>query len=523
MLSGLPVTLAPPGSVVSTNDEDRFRRLIAGLNVGVVVQRPNSEILIVNPMALELLGLTESQILGMTSFDPYWKIVGEDGSDFPASERPIAAVVRTNAPVRNVVMGVHRPKTKDVTWLLVDATPEFASDGQITQIVATLGNITEVKRLQTSLLEARKLESIGRLAGGIAHDFNNLLTVIIGSTSLALNLMPEDAAGRADLEQSMHAAERAASLTRQLLTFARRQVTVPQCVKPAEALRAIEPLLSRLIGEDIKLSISAREDTWLVQIDPVELEQVIVNLAVNARDAMPNGGRLTIDTANVEVDLPAGQFAVIKVTDTGCGMDAGTRDRLFEPFFSTKELGTGLGLATVHGIVEKQGGFITVQSEPGRGASFLVNLKRAEVGATPVTTSPGSATETASPVPGHATILVVEDEPLIRSLARRVLEMSGHRVLVAEHGLEALKVAREHTGPIDVVVTDIVMPELDGTRAAAELMLSRPNLSVIFTSGYTEQQRTFVGGCFLSKPYTPSQLVERVQAVIAEQRGNSAH
>jgi PAS domain S-box-containing protein len=513
----VPSPSLPPPAVptLSLADDDRFHRLIAGLHVGVVVQGPHTEILVLNQAALDLLGVTEAQILGKTSFDPYWNIVREDGSVFPPEERPMATAIATGKPVRNVVIGVDRPRTRDRVWLLINAEPEFGPDGKIAQIVATLGDITELKRLEASLLQARKLESIGRLAGGIAHDFNNLLTVIIGGTSLALATLPEDAPARVDLQQALEAAERAANLTRQLLTFARQQVTLPKCVSLSAVLRSIEPLLARLIGEHIELSVQASDDTWPVNVDPVQLEQVIVNLAVNARDAMPLGGRLVISIANAVVDVPAGDYAVVSVSDSGHGMDANTRDHLFEPFFTTKELGTGLGLATVHGIVEKQGGFVVVRSEPGRGATFLVHLRRAERaevdGASPGPLAP-------LPQRGCETILIVEDEPMVRNLARRVLQMNGYNVLVAVDGVDATGVAERHPGRIDLLLTDLIMPKLGGSVVAARLAATRPELRVLFTSGYTDQAHTFVDGRFMAKPYTPRELLERVRVVLEEVR-----
>jgi PAS domain S-box-containing protein len=514
-----PGPLTTPSSPAEGSSDDRFRRLIAGLHVGVVVQGPASEILILNAAALELLGVTEEQILGKTSFDPYWKITHEDGSEFAASERPVATVLATRQRVSNVVIGVHRPRQRDQVWLLINAEPELAADGSVSQVVATLADITEHKRLEASLLQARKLESIGRLAGGIAHDFNNLLTVIIGSTSLALASLAESAPERVELSQSLEAAERAASLTKQLLTFARRQVTIPTCVDLAEALRSLEPLLARLIGEHIELRVLTNAETWSVDIDPVQLEQVIVNLAVNARDAMPHGGKLVIELGKTSVDLPHGEYATLRVSDTGHGMDAETRDHLFEPFFSTKELGTGLGLATVYGVVEHHGGFVTVQSEPGRGATFTVHLKRS----TQRPLRAPTPSSTPEPTSGKGTILVIEDEPLVRNLAQTVLAKHGYEVLIAGDGLEAIARAQAHLGPIHVVVTDVVMPKLDGNRTAAQLKVQRPELVVLFTSGYTEHGISFAEGRFLAKPYTPSQLLERVRAALklsAERRGS---
>jgi nitrogen-specific signal transduction histidine kinase len=397
-------------------------------------------------------------------------------------------------------------------WLLINAEPEFDPSGKVEQVVATLGDITELKRLEASLLQARQLESLGRLAGGVAHDFNNLLTVIIGGTSLALATVPENLPARIDLEQSLEAAERAAGLVRQLLTFARHQPTIPRCVSLAASVRALEPLLARLIGEHIELVIQVSEQTWPVNVDPAQLEQVIVNLAVNARDAMPGGGRLVIASENASVDRPRGEYAVLRVSDSGHGITAETREHLFEPFFTTKELGTGLGLATVHGVVEKQGGFIVVHSEPGRGATFAVHLRRAENDA--ATSRPAEPVAPAS-APGHATILLIEDEPLVREVAARVLRMNGYNVLVTEDGAAAVAFAEGYPGSIDLVVTDVVMPKLDGQRTATLLRAARPGVRVLFTSGYSEGSLTFAQGEFIPKPYSPQELVVKVRTVLA--------
>jgi two-component system cell cycle sensor histidine kinase/response regulator CckA len=494
---------------------DRFAELIRGLHVGVVVQGPSTEVLLCNPAALELLGLDEAQYTGKTSYDPDWNIIREDGSPFLAEQRPMAKVLATGQPVRNVVMGVFRPKTRDRVWLLVNAEPQHDAEGRIVQIVATLIDITERRRLEASLAEARKLESIGRLAGGVAHDFNNLLTVITGATSLALGLLPEGSPAQSELELTLEAAARATALTRQLLLFARKRTSAAQTVDVGQTLRELEPLIRRVLGVGIALRLECAT-TGLTKIDPVELEQVLMNLVGNARDAMPDGGELTIRCEQVVVapttaDEERARWVRLTVADCGAGMEPATLERIFDPFFTTKEpgRGTGLGLATVHGIVSHAGGRISVQSQPGRGTTFVIELPaeaaRPSAAATDARDAPG----------GRETILLVEDEDVLRRLGARILRELGYTVHLAADGRQALSVAEQHGASIDLLLTDLTMPVLGGAALAREFVERWPRAKVMVMSGFADAARgvreTFA---VLDKPYTPRQLGERVREVL---------
>ncbi len=384
----------------------------------------------------------------------------------------------------------------------------------------------ELSQAQDQFRQAQKMEAVGRLAGGVAHDFNNLLTAITGYSDLLMRSLPEGDRRRSDLEQIKHAADRAARLTRQLLAFSRRQVLQPRVLDLNIVITDVEKMLRRVIGEDIDLLVIPGSGLGRVKADPGQLDQVILNLAVNARDAMPQGGKLTIETADVELDGAHGQqhvaaqpgpYVMLAVSDTGCGMDAETRSHLFEPFFTTKEVGkgTGLGLATVYGIVTQSGGTVSVYSEPGRGTTFKLYLPCVEEAVEwPV--------PAASPVPlveGSETILVVEDEEAVRSLARMVLERKGYTVLEACHGVEALRISERHQGPIALMLTDLIMPELGGRELAGRLAAVRPDTKILYMSGYTDNGIVHQGvldarTAFLSKPFTPDALARKVREVL---------
>jgi PAS domain S-box-containing protein len=489
---------------------DRFAELIRGLRVGVVVQGPSTEVLVCNPAALELLGLDESQYAGRTSYDPEWNIVREDGTVFDAAARPMARVLASGQAVRNVVMGVFRPRTRDRVWLLVNAEPELDEAGHIKQVVATLIDITERKRLESSLLEARKLESIGRLAGGVAHDFNNLLTVIIGSTSLAAGQLPAGSPIAAELAVALEAATRAGELTRQLLMFARKRAGTAKVVDVRRVLDEAAPLLRRVLGSAVILRLTCVGEVS-IRIDPVELEQVLMNLAANARDAMPSGGTFSIRAENVLGPEEDHRLVRLRVADDGAGMDAETRDRAFDPFFTTKDLGkgTGLGLATVHGVVVQHGGQISIESEPGRGTTFVIDFpaQRAQV--------PAAARPLSTESRGSETILLAEDEAGLRRLAKHILSALGYRVITATDGRDALAVAAAHQGEIHLLLTDMRMPNVNGGELARQLRAVRPGLRVLISSGFAADAG---GGAddwpLLDKPYTPVQLAERVRQVL---------
>jgi len=376
-------------------------------------------------------------------------------------------------------------------------------------------------QLQQDLARAQKLEAIGRLAGGVAHDFNNVLTAILGSAELLMMDTPPGEHAREEVEIIRDAAVRAQDLIRQLLAFSARQVLQPVVLDLNDLIRDLGRMLRRLIGEDLTLDTDLAGDLGAVRADPGQVEQVLVNLAVNARDAMPDGGRLAIRTENVDVtdggDLPAGPYALIEVTDTGTGMDAPTLARVFEPFFTTKERGkgTGLGLASVYGIVRQSGGHIAVTSTPGVGTSFRIHLPRVDA---PVDTS-RAARVVSVPAAGTETLLVAEDEQMVRVLIRKVLEQAGYTVLLASGGAEALQLAARHAGPIQMLVTDVVMPGMNGRELARRLLELRPDTKVLYLSGYADDavERHGVldpGTAFMQKPFSPGALASRVREVL---------
>ena len=380
------------------------------------------------------------------------------------------------------------------------------------------------------LRQAQKMEAVGQLAGGVAHDFNNLLTIIRGYSDLLLNniLGPDHAPARDAVDEIRKAADRAAELTQQLLAFSRRQVLAPRVLALNSVIGDMDKMLRRLIGEDIQLTIRLAKDLGPVKADPGQIQQVVLNLAVNSRDAMPRGGQMTIETANVQLDenyarthpeVQPGPFVMLAVTDTGCGMDAATQARIFEPFFTTKgpDKGTGLGLATVYGIVKQSGGSIYVYSEVRRGTCFKVYLPRHEGTAASRDTNASPGAEKSSH--GQETLLIVEDDNSVRALTRTVLRSYCYDVIEAVDAGDALRCVSEHTKPIHLLVTDLVMPGMSGRELAERLKALRPEVKVLYVSGYTDDAVVRHGlleteVAFLQKPFTPSALACKVREVL---------
>jgi PAS domain S-box-containing protein len=465
------------------------------------------------------------------------RIFGPEGrAVFESTEAYLAAIHPDDRPRILARMSQQLTGTYDETYRIVRSdgkerwvhsrtAPIRDAGGNVVRIAGLISDITAQRQLEEQLLQSRKMESVGRLAGGVAHDFNNLLTVILSASEFALRHLPTDHKVRIDIEQVKEAADRAAKLTAQLLAFARRQVIAPVRLDLNELARQMDKLLRRVIGEHIELITRLSPGLHPVLADRSQLEQVLVNLAVNARDAMPDGGRLTLETGNVRIDdryadshanVEIGEYVMIAVSDTGLGIPRDVIEHMFEPFFTTKAQGsgTGLGLATCYGIVRQAGGQILVYSELGRGTTFKILLPRTSAAETVNRRDADSA-----PPGGHETVLFVEDDAPVRAVGVRILAEQGYRVLEAWGGWEALRIAAEHPGPIHVLVTDVVMPHMSGTELARRLRERRPETRVLYTSGYTENAIVHHGVldpnlAFLQKPYVTETLLAKVRAVL---------
>jgi PAS domain S-box-containing protein len=416
-----------------------------------------------------------------------------------------------------------RRKDGELRLVAQTLTPVRGADGRVAHYVAVMRDVSQRRRLEQQLRQAQKMEAVGRLSGGVAHDFNNILNVIIGFGELLLKKMPGDDGLRRYAREILKAGNRGAGLTRQLLAFSRQQVLQPKVIDLNASITDMEKMLARLIGEDVELVTSLDPNLGRVEVDPGQVEQVLMNLAVNARDAMPQGGTLAVETANVDLtdadtthyDYPVapGPYVQVLVSDTGSGMDGTTLSHLFEPFFTTKGLdkGTGLGLATVYGIVKQSKGYIWVKSAVGEGTTFTVLLPRVPA---PALAATGAEAAEAEPT-GRETILLVEDDEAARCLWHEMLDMLGYRALVASNGLHALEVAERHGGRIDLLLSDVVMPKLGGRELAARLRELHPGIRVIFMSGYTAdtvvRQGIADGGPFLQKPFSAQQFASKIR------------
>jgi PAS domain S-box-containing protein len=476
-----------------------------------------------------LINTALARFYGMAAPD---EIVGKTDLDFLPHELAARYYAEEQAILQSGELLINREEmvvnqVGKTRWLLTSKMPLWNSEGQIAGLIGLGRDITDYKNIEAQLLQSQKMESVGRLASGIAHDFNNLLTALAGYAELALDALPSNEPARADLIEIRKLTKRAAGLTRQLLAFARKQIIEPRVINVNDLLLEIDQLLRPLISEDIERVMRLSPDLWDTRADPVQIEQVVVNMAINARDAMPNGGKLMIETANIQLDnaytlgqsgVTASEYVLLSISDTGTGMDVAVQAHLFEPFFTTKAegRGTGLGLATSYGIIGQHGGHISFQSETGHGTTFTIYLPRAE--ATAASAAPTATMPKLSA--GTETILLVEDEPAVLALAARVLRAQGYQVLEAADGAEALRVAKEFEGPtIHLLLTDVVMPEMGGRALAESLRALLPGLKTLFISGYT-------GGAFthrsemeasidlLQKPFSPTTLVQKVRAVL---------
>ena len=497
--------------------------VVEGTSDAVFVKDLDGRYLMMNSAGARFHGRTVDEMIGKTGGDLF---TPETAHSIMEHDRE---VMETGSHVVEEVFttaGVART-------FLTTKTRYHDAQGRVIGLIGIARDVTELKQLEGQLRQAQKMEAVGRLAGGVAHDFNNILTVINGNSELLARSLRADDPDRELLLELQKSGRRAAELTSQLLAFGRQQILQPGVISLNALLGNLCTLLQRLIGEDVELTLVPDAGLELATVDPTLFEQAIINLAVNARDAMPSGGRLTIETSNVELDatfsaghpgVRPGRYILVTVSDSGHGMDEATQANIFEPFFTTKSpgKGTGLGLAMVYGFVKQSGGYVCVESAPDRGTTFRMYLPQAEKTAPPAErSSPESVVEVPK---GSETILVVEDDDLVRHLALRVLQSSGYDVLDAQSGEDAISVARRHQGPIHLVLTDVVMPGMSGPLLGKAVVAVRPNVAVLFMSGYTDEAvlrggKVKSGAAFLQKPFSPLALTRKVREVLDARAG----
>lgn len=491
----------------------------------IVVIDSNGRVVRFNRACEEATGYSSDLISGKRIWDVFL-IPDESAEARSAFERALSGEYPTKTEHHWIASSGAR---RLIAWSITALTDR---DGKVEYAVGIGIDVTERKRLEEQLLHAQKMDAVGRLAGGVAHDFNNLLTAITGYSELLMNALKEQDPLRRDVEEIRKAGERAASLTRQLLAFSRKQILQPRVLDLNTIVTDMEKMLRRLIGEHIQLQTGLDPKLGRIKADPSQMEQVILNLAVNARDAMPNGGKLTIETANVVLNelygnrhlgVDLGSYVMVGVTDNGTGMDAETQAHLFEPFFTTKEQGkgTGLGLSTVYGIVTQSGGKVWVYSEQGQGTTFKIYLPRVDEKAAEQRTPAVPAERR-----GSETILIVEDEAEVRTLISKIVRRLGYTVLDARDGVLALEASSRHQGPIHLVLTDIVMPGMNGPELAQKLSVTRPETKVLFMSGYPDeavmhQGLLDPGAAFIQKPFSPKGLAAKLRELLDGERAVS--
>ena len=634
------------------NAEERYKNLLNSLNAGVIVHAPDTSILMANPAACKLLGLSQDEILGKEAVDSGWRFLREDGSDMPLEEYPVNRVISSGKPLHNIVFGVKHSRSGDLVWLLVNGFAVFQDTGQIEQAVINFVDITErvkaeaalkeseerfkalhnasfggiaihdkgiilecnrglsiltgyeyneligmnglelisddtrdqvikninagyekpyeakgirkngesyplrlearnipykgknvrvvefrditenkkaeedKEKLENQLQQAQKMEAVGRLAGGVAHDFNNMLGVIIGHADMIMEDIDPDHPFYTDIEEIIKAGNRSVDLTRQLLAFARKQTVAPIILDLNRTVSGMIKMLHRLIGEDINLTWIPGKNTGKVKMDPSQIDQILANLCVNARDAISGVGKITIETGTAVFDKSycaahagfiEGEYVLIAVSDNGCGMDSFTRQNVFEPFFTTKEQGkgTGLGLSTVYGVVKQNNGFVNVYSEPGHGTTFRMYLPKYMDKAA----SLSKQSHRLQVERGHETILLVEDEPAILKITTMMLQRMGYKVIPASGPDEAVNLAREYAGQIHLLLTDVIMPDMNGRDLAGIILSLYPNLKRLFMSGYTANVIAHHGVLdaginFIQKPFSKEALSEKVREAL---------
>jgi two-component system cell cycle sensor histidine kinase/response regulator CckA len=508
--------------------EVRFFSLVQHSSDVIIIIGADGRVTYVSPSTERVFGYEPGQLLGLQLREFF----------FPDDRQRAIDTIRAIAQEPGQTGSIElRARHRDQSWLHVEAVmTNLLSESNVAGIVINARDVTERKKAEEALhqseeklRQSQKMEAVGQLAGGVAHDFNNLLAVIVGYSDMVLRGLPAEGSERTirHVTEIKKAGDRAASLTRQLLAFSRKQVLQPKVIDLNAVVRDMDKMLRRLIGEHIEMRTVLNAELGSVKADPGQIEQVLLNLAVNARDAMPEGGSLTIETSNVELNgeyaethrpITPGPYVLIAVSDAGCGMSAELQSRIFEPFFTTKDKGkgTGLGLATVHGIVQQSGGSIWVYSEPGHGTTFKIYLPRLDQSASVVEQS----LEKSKDLSGTETVLLVEDEEAVRRLAQEVLQSNGYRVLDAGNGIEAVKLAGQHKGIIDLMVTDVVMPQLGGRELAERLSVTRPEMRVLYMSGYTDDAIVHHGvlngrAAFLEKPFAADALALKVREVLS--------
>jgi PAS domain S-box-containing protein len=498
--------------------EELFRLISENAMDMIAVVDPEGRRLYNSPAYARILGFNDEELAGTTFYDH----VHPD--DVYTAQQAVKAATATN-PGGTVQ---YRMRHKDGNWHVIEsgASAILNQHGKVEKFVIVNRDVSEQRQLEEKFRQAQKMEAVGRLSGGVAHDFNNLLGVIIGYAEFLQESLDPENSLRGSVDEILKAGKRAASLTRQLLAFSRQQVLDPKVIDFNVVVLDMDKMLRRLIGEDIELSTVLGPDLGHIKADQGQLEQVLLNLVVNARDAMPDGGKLLIDTQNMMMDeafvrrypypVQTGPYVCLTVTDSGIGMDAETKARAFEPFFTTKEKGkgTGLGLSTVYGVVKQSGGYIDIYSTAGAGTTFKIYLPRVQEAITadaPV----GNATS----FTGNETILLAEDETSLRTLTRNTLELCGYKVLEAKDGVEALEVSDRYKGPIDLLLTDMVMPGMGGHALAQELTRRRPEIHLAYMSGYTGQSvgsqgPVDPGSVFLMKPFTRELLTRKIREAL---------
>ncbi len=515
---------------LAEKERSKFRLGLDRSDDAIFLTAPDGTIEYVNHAFEKLYGFAAAEAIGKTP-----RIL-KSGTAPPGTYEGFWATLLA----RQVVQGEIVNKTKDGRMLLIEASANpILDDGEIVGFLAIQRDISERKRaaeeretLREQLRQSQKLEAIGSLAGGVAHDFNNILSVVLSYADLlSADLRPGDPM-RVDLAEITAAGRRATDLTRQLLAFSRKQVLQPRLVDLGAVVRGMEKMLRRLLGEDVEVTLTIPPSLANVMVDPGQIEQVIMNLATNARDAMPRGGEIRIEAAEVDLDergaaavvgATSGRHVSLTVSDTGAGMDHATQARIFEPFFTTKPVGkgTGLGLSTVFGIVKQSGGTIGVQSEPGKGTRFVLHFPVAD--GTARAAADASAPTERSALRGHETVLLVEDEESVRLLVRAILRRFGYEVLDAQSGGDALLLCEQHPTPIHLLLTDVVMPRMNGRELAERLALVRPEMKVLYMSGYANDAVVRLGAtdstiAFIEKPLMPEALARKVREVLGPAR-----